>query len=315
MAQTHDAAELNALIAVLSENASKPAEEARALPPGVYHSPEFLALEESEIFSRQWICIGRADSIPETGDYIACDILDQPVVAIRGKDGVVRGLSNVCLHRMARLLEGKGNAKRLVCPYHAWTYGLDGALTGAPHMEQNTCFNKKDYKLRFEAKRLSLFYHYEKAATAYSDVPVIAINGASREVKAFALFSYHPQRFVEAPYRWIEWQRKKFGNGFSVHGTKSTNDMPFVDHWWPGTSGSGGSMWGARKLAWLMGFDPVILCGCPLVPGNYAGHKLGMLMAHQDVIDRYRHEIQQDEDWHEGVISMSGWTQEFFCSR
>lgn len=147
MAQTHDVAELNALIAVLSENASKPIEEARSMPPGVYHSPGFLALEESEIFSKQWICIGRAESIPKTGDYIACDILDQPVVVVRGKDGVIRGFSNICLHRMARLLEGTGNAKRVVCPYHAWTYGLDGALVGAPHMEQNACFDKKDYKL------------------------------------------------------------------------------------------------------------------------------------------------------------------------
>ncbi len=147
MMQTQERTELDALVDALSENASKPADEARAMPPGVYHSTGFLALEETEIFRKQWICVGRAESIPETGDYIACDILDVPVVVVRGADGVIRGFSNVCLHRMARLLEGKGNAKRLVCPYHAWTYGLDGALIGAPHMEQSTCFDKKDYKL------------------------------------------------------------------------------------------------------------------------------------------------------------------------
>lgn len=147
MTQIHDGAEPGVLIEALSKNASMPFEEARAMPPGVYHSPEFLALEESGIFRKQWICIGRADSISETGDYIACDILDQPVVVVRGADGVIQGFSNVCLHRMSRLLEGTGNAKRVVCPYHAWTYGLDGALIAAPHMEQSPCFDKQKYKL------------------------------------------------------------------------------------------------------------------------------------------------------------------------
>lgn len=147
MAQTHRDAELDALIADLSANSSKPFEEARAMPPGVYHSPGFLALEETEIFRKQWICIGRADSLARPGDYIACDILDEPIVAIRSDNGEVRAFSNICLHRMARLLEGTGNAKRIVCPYHAWTYGIDGGLIGAPHMDQSPCFDKKDYQL------------------------------------------------------------------------------------------------------------------------------------------------------------------------
>jgi len=147
MVQTYRDAELDSLIADLSANAAKPFEEARAMPPGVYHSPAFLALEESEIFRKQWICIGRAGSIPEIGDYIAADILDEPIVVVRGKDGEIRGFSNICLHRMARLLEGTGNARKIVCPYHAWTYGIDGDLIGAPHMEQSPCFDKADYYL------------------------------------------------------------------------------------------------------------------------------------------------------------------------
>lgn len=144
---TEKMTDLNSLIRNLSDNAALPYDEARAMPPGVYHSPEFLALEEEEIFRKEWMCVGRAESMPEPGDYIACDILDEPVVVVRGNDGVIRGFSNICLHRMARLLEGTGNAKRMVCPYHAWTYGLDGSLVAAPHMEGNKCFDKKDYKL------------------------------------------------------------------------------------------------------------------------------------------------------------------------
>jgi len=140
------------------------------------------------------------------------------------------------------------------------------------------------------------------------DAPIIAVNGASREIKAFALFSYHPQRFMEAPYSWIK-KQQKFGSDFTVHGSK-TEDLPFVDHWWEGARGNGGSAWGARKMAKLMGFDHVILCGCPLVPGNYAGHIPGDLMTRRAVVDQYAKEIEADTDWHDGVTSMSGATRE-----
>ena len=68
--------------------------------------------------------------------------------------------------------------------------------------------------------------------------------------------------------------------------------------------------WGARKLAWLMGFEPVILCGCPLVPGNYAGHRPGMIMTRAETMEPYLREIAADVDWHEGAFSMSGATRE-----
>ncbi|KKL76037.1 hypothetical protein LCGC14_2048930, partial [marine sediment metagenome] len=68
--------------------------------------------------------------------------------------------------------------------------------------------------------------------------------------------------------------------------------------------------WGARKLATLLGFDSVILCGMPLNPGNYASGRLSKLMKNPDVIDSFRREIEDDIEWHEGVTSMSGWTRE-----
>lgn len=138
------------------------------------------------------------------------------------------------------------------------------------------------------------------------DAPIIAVNGASREVKAFALFSYHPERFIEPPYSWIK-RQQKFGLDFTVHATK---DLPHVDHVWKGAKGHGGSAWGARKVAKLMGFEHIILCGCPLTPGNYAGYKLGDLMTRQEVVDRYANEIEADKEWHEGCTSMSGATRD-----
>lgn len=152
----------------------------------------------------------------------------------------------------------------------------------------------------------------ENARKIVGDVPVIAVNGASREVKAVALFSFHPQRFVEKGCEWIRHQKRLFGPDFTVHASKYIENMPYVQHWWEDARGSGGSAWGARKLAWLMGFDSVILCGCPLLPGNYAGNKPGMIMAKEQYISPYRDQIAEDTVWHHGCFSMSGWTREFF---
>ena len=153
----------------------------------------------------------------------------------------------------------------------------------------------------------------EKAWSIYPNSPVMAVNDACKIVKAFALFSYHPQRFNEYPYLWKEKQRK-FGDDFTVHGSKFIENMPFVDHWWEAARGGGTSSWGAMKVAKLMGFEKVIFCGCPLSPGNYFGYQPGKLMAQKKVIYRYRREIEADSKWHEGVYSMSGWTKEFFGS-
>ena len=151
-----------------------------------------------------------------------------------------------------------------------------------------------------------------KAARAIiGDVPVIAVNGASREVKALALYSCHPKRFVEKGSEWIRHQRRLFGTDFSVHASNKEKhgDLPYVQYWWH-IPGGGGSAWGARKIAKLMGFSTVVLCGCPLLPGNYTGHRPGMMMTKAEVTNQYASEIASDTDWHEGAFSMSGKTME-----
>lgn len=152
-----------------------------------------------------------------------------------------------------------------------------------------------------------------EARKIIGDVPVIAVNGASREVKAIALYSVHPQRFVELGCEWIRHQRRLFGEGFTVHSSNKSmhGDLPYVQYWWE-IPGGGGSAWGARKIAKLMGFSTVVLCGCPLLPGNYSGHRPGMNMTRDDIIAPYRQQIEMDTDWHDGCYSMSGWTKEFF---
>jgi phenylpropionate dioxygenase-like ring-hydroxylating dioxygenase large terminal subunit len=116
----------------LRANVARPFERAFAMPKSVYTSPEFLALEERHIFVREWLCAGRADSLPNPGDYLTMKITGEPVIILRDREGQMRGMSNVCRHRMSTLLEGRGNVRAIVCPYHAWTYNLDGSLRGAP---------------------------------------------------------------------------------------------------------------------------------------------------------------------------------------
>ncbi len=138
---------VHALVDELSTGCERPFSDARSMPPDVYTSAEFLSLEEQAIFAKEWQCVGRASTLKAPGDYLTASIAAQPIVVVRDDDLGLRAMSNVCLHRMSVLLEGRGNIRRIICPYHAWNYGLDGALKGAPLMDQQAGFCKESYKL------------------------------------------------------------------------------------------------------------------------------------------------------------------------
>ncbi|MEX3934393.1 SRPBCC family protein [Paraburkholderia phymatum] len=131
----------------LRENCERPFEDAHAMPPAVYTSEAFLALERGGVFRSEWLCMGRTSALANNGDYLTGTIDDQPVFVLRDANGELRAFSNVCLHRMSVLLEGRGNVRRIVCPYHAWNYTLAGALAGAPLMDRQAGFCKEQYRL------------------------------------------------------------------------------------------------------------------------------------------------------------------------
>ena len=133
--------------AELRANVSVPFEAARAMPRSVYLSDEFLALEQEHVFAKSWLCAGRADALPNPGDYLTMEIASEPIIVLRDAGGRLRAMSNVCRHRMSILLEGRGNRKAITCPYHAWTYNLDGSLRAAPAMELNESFCKGETTL------------------------------------------------------------------------------------------------------------------------------------------------------------------------
>ncbi|MEI6799385.1 MAG: SRPBCC family protein [Pseudomonadota bacterium] len=126
----------------LRANVAVPFERAFAMPKSVYTSPEFAKLEQAQIFAKDWLCAGRAETLKDPGDYLTMTIAGEPVIILRDREGQLRGMSNICRHRMSTLLEGRGHVRAIVCPYHAWTYNLDGTLRGAPAMAANEAFCK-----------------------------------------------------------------------------------------------------------------------------------------------------------------------------
>jgi phenylpropionate dioxygenase-like ring-hydroxylating dioxygenase large terminal subunit len=120
---------------------------AATLPPELYTSDEFLQFEYEALFTREWLCVGRASQIPNAGDWFTVTIANEPLIVVRGKEGGINCLSAVCQHRAMAVCEGRGNDTTFKCPYHHWIYGLDGRLLGAPAMERTEGFDKKDFPL------------------------------------------------------------------------------------------------------------------------------------------------------------------------
>lgn len=120
---------------------------AQTLHPDLYVSPEVLDFEKESLFMREWLAVGRAERIPNAGDWFTVDIMEEPIIVVRDKEGVVRSMSAVCQHRAMQVCEGEGNSSTFKCPYHHWIYGQDGRLLGSPAMERTEDFDKADFGL------------------------------------------------------------------------------------------------------------------------------------------------------------------------
>jgi Rieske 2Fe-2S family protein len=128
---------------------------AKTLPQRYFVSPQVFAEEEVKIFGRQWVCVGHQSEVAKTGDYFAREVARQSLILVRDQAQAIRAFHNVCRHRGTRICEkGSGHAAALQCPYHAWTYALDGSLRRAPQMETVDGFERADYPLRAVALEL-----------------------------------------------------------------------------------------------------------------------------------------------------------------
>lgn len=148
------------LLQALADNAARDRSDACSLPPAIYHDTGVYELELEKVFGCEWICIGRAAELANPGDFICSKIVDTPVFAIRQRDASIKAFANICAHRSSRLLSGAGHVSRISCPYHSWTYEIDGRLIGAPFMQRTAGFETRDYRLKqFECEQWQGFVY------------------------------------------------------------------------------------------------------------------------------------------------------------
>jgi phenylpropionate dioxygenase-like ring-hydroxylating dioxygenase large terminal subunit len=149
------------------------AETAWSMPARYYYDPEIFAKEAATIFLATWHCVCHDTEIPNPGDYVKFDLMDQSVLVLRGKDGTARAFHNACQHRGTQLTQDRrGSFKRMItCPYHAWSYEFDGALRKAPRTEDLEGFDPSCISLqpvRIEEFAGFLFINFDPDAAAFA---------------------------------------------------------------------------------------------------------------------------------------------------
>lgn len=139
------------------------------LPSRYYHDPQIFSKELAKIFHRAWLYVGHVSDLPEIGSYLTAELAGQPILIVRSAEDEVRAFYNVCQHRGHTLLSGRGQIKnRIVCPYHAWCYSLDGALATARMTRDVPGFDRADFGLKPVQKSLvagMIFVNFNPAAT------------------------------------------------------------------------------------------------------------------------------------------------------
>src|ERR1041385_8487236 len=118
--------------------------------PGRYYTDSAIFRDELErFFCRMWVCVGREEQVANTGEFLVREIADESIIVTRNEGGSVNAFYNVCRHRGTRICaEASGRfTGRIQCPYHAWTYALNGQLVAAPHMDDSPGFTCEEYRL------------------------------------------------------------------------------------------------------------------------------------------------------------------------
>ena len=174
------------------------------LPADAYCNPEIHALERERVFRAGWIALGRADEVAEAGAYLTREALGEPVVMVRDRDGALRVFSNICRHRWMKVLDGRGRKAVITCPYHAWSYRLDGRLRAAPGMERRSGFDPASIRLtelRHEVWRGFVYVNLDGTAAPLAD----RLAGLTPRLAAYRLEDWFTADTVvlgEAPWDW-----------------------------------------------------------------------------------------------------------------
>ena len=150
-----------------------PLAEAATIPAPWYVDPRIAELETKSVFSKTWQVLGRTEQVEQPGQFVATTIAGDPIVAVRGNDGVLRAFFNVCRHHAAAVVtEACGRAQLLHCPYHGWNYGLDGSLKGMPEFDGVKNFDRQQNGLvpvRVETWENFVFVNLDPHAASLKD--------------------------------------------------------------------------------------------------------------------------------------------------
>jgi len=178
---------------------------AETLPAHVYRDPRYLEAERKAIFLKSWQWVGHASELPEPGNFLALERFDEPLVLTRDLQGMLHAFSNVCRHRASVVAQGKGCTKTLQCPYHGWTYDLDGRLRSQREFEGVENFDPTKNGLpavRLEQWGSFLFANWDSKAPSLASV----LGEIPAETKSFGvdLESYRPlaRREYEIDCNW-----------------------------------------------------------------------------------------------------------------
>ena len=120
-------------------------QQRRSLPFECYWEDSVFILEQKLIFANQWLGLGRADRLELPGEYEVFGLCGQSLLLIRDQDKALRLYANTCRHRGTKLLDGTGQCQSISCPFHGWTYALNGSLKFAKTMSENPNFDFSDY--------------------------------------------------------------------------------------------------------------------------------------------------------------------------
>jgi phenylpropionate dioxygenase-like ring-hydroxylating dioxygenase large terminal subunit len=189
-----------------------------SLPGWIYRDADFLEAEKERIFAQSWQIVCHLNDIPGPGDYHTLDFLGEPVVAVRAQDQSVRAFFNVCRHRGARLLDGATGhcAGRIVCPYHAWTYGLDGRLTALPQRKEFADFSTDRYGLKPIETEIYKGFIFVRLQSGLPGVAEMLAPYES-ELAAYRLEELQPLGRVSLRTRHVNWKNVTDNYSDSMH--------------------------------------------------------------------------------------------------
>ncbi|MGA7541356.1 MAG: aromatic ring-hydroxylating dioxygenase subunit alpha [Steroidobacteraceae bacterium] len=189
-------------------------DETVSLPAWIYRDPEFFELEKALIFRPSWQVVCHLNDVPRAGDYHAFEFLGQSIIVLRGEDGQVRSFHNACRHRGARLLdEPKGHCgRRITCPYHAWTYALDGRLLTVPQRADFPGLDRERHGLVPLEHEIFMGFIFVRLAPGLPSVREMAAP-YTEELAAYRLEELVPQGRVTFRPRSVNW--KNVGDNYS----------------------------------------------------------------------------------------------------